>query len=87
MKTILSPAAEKQLRRLPKTSQIIVAKRIRQLREERLVQVEKLSGFKNTFRTRVGVYRIVCKKFANSFYVILIGHRREVYKLLRSLFK
>lgn len=85
MKVILSASAEKQFKNLPKTSQIILAKRIRQLEKDTFIQVERLSGYKNVFRTRVGSYRIVYKKFSDRIFIILVGHRKEIYKLLRDL--
>jgi len=63
MRVIISPRAEKQLKKIPKIDQIAVVKKIRQIRDERIPeQTEKLKGFPDIFRTRVGDYRIVFKK-------------------------
>jgi len=87
MRLILSPRAEKQLRKLSKLDQIAVAKKIRSIRDHKSVErKEKLRGYKNIFRIRVGNYRIVYKQTTKKIYVVLIHHRRDVYKLLKRLF-
>lgn len=86
MRIILSPRAEKILRKLPKIDQIAVAKKIRLIPEIKK-QEERLKGFKNTYWVRVGEYRIVYRKSSKEIYIILIGHRKEIYDLLRQLFR
>lgn len=87
MKVILSPRAEKQLKRLSKINQIAVAKKIRVIRDSATVGgEEKLKGFQNIFRVRVGDYRIVYKKTRQKIYVVLIRHRKDIYRLVRQLF-
>jgi len=86
MKVILSPRAEKQLRKITKIDQIAIAKKIRDISvAEKIPGEEKLAGFKNIFRIRVGDYRIVYHKQSSQFYIILIRHRRDVYDLLRQI--
>ena len=86
MKIILSPRAEKQLRKLPKIDQIAVAQKIKAIgSEEKIVKKEKLEGFSNIFRTRVSNYRIVYRKTKAEIYIILIHHRKDVYRLLKQL--
>ena len=86
MKIILSPRAEKQLRKLPKINQIAVAQKIRAIgSEEKIVKKEKLEGFSNIFRIRVSNYRIVYRKTKAEIYIILIHHRKDVYRLLKQL--
>lgn len=80
MKVIISPRAEKQLRKLPKFDQIAVAQKIRTLSGG-----EKLSGFPHVYRVRVGMYRIVYYKTSERTTIILIRHRRDVYRLLKEL--
>lgn len=87
MRIGLTKDAEKQFKKLPKTAQIIATRRIRQLSSEQYIQTERLTGYKELFRTRVGQYRIVYRKFSNKIVVVLISHRREVYKLVRKLLK
>ena len=86
MKILISRRAEKQLADLGKASRVIVDKRIRSLDSETsLYQEKKLSGYKNYFRTRVGDYRIVYKKTPAETFIVLIGHRKEIYRLLKDL--
>lgn len=88
MKIIISPRAEKQLKKLPKISQIAVAKKIRSIRDQKnFGREERLKGFRNIFRVRVGDYRIVYRKTSKQIYIILIRHRRDVYRLLKELFR
>jgi len=86
MKLVLLPRAEKQLRKLSKVDQIAVAKKIREIgKEEMLIVGTKLRGV-GGFRIRVGDYRIVYRKTRGVTYIVLIGHRKEVYKMVRRLF-
>lgn len=86
MRVILSPRAEKQLRKLPKIDAFAIAKKIRALRDNKTpYEEEKLSGFKSVFRTRIGDYRLVYKKAGGEIYIILIGHRKDVYQLVERL--
>ena len=86
MKVILSPQAEKQLKKLSKINQIAIAKRIRVIRDStRAEGEEKLKGFRNIFRIRVGDYRIVYRKTRKEIYIVLIRHRKDVYRLVRQL--
>ena len=88
MKITLSPLAEKQLRKISKIDQIAVAEKLRSIRKSSPPAVsEKLRGYRNIFRIRVGDYRIVYRVFPNRYYIILIHHRRDVYKLLSQLLK
>lgn len=88
MKAILSPRAEKQLKRLPKVDQIAVVKKIRAIRDKKTVTGEqKLKDFKNIFRVRVGDLRIVYRKTRREVYIILIRHRKDVYRLVKQLLR
>ena len=85
MKIVISPRAEKELWRLSKIDQIATARKIRQL-GGRIAQEEKLKGFANIFRVRVGDFRIVFNKTPSEIYIILIGHRKDIYNLSKRLF-
>lgn len=86
MTVVLSPRAEKHLRKLPKIAQIAVARKIRSLRDFSIVSgEEKLAGYHSIFRVRVGDYRMVYRKTTPELYIILIHHRRDIYRLLRQL--
>jgi mRNA interferase RelE/StbE len=86
MRIVLSPQAEKQLKKLAKIDQIAVARKIRALRDDKISRNPKLKGFKNIFRVRVGDLRIVFKKTRQEIYIILIRHQKDVYKLIKRLF-
>lgn len=88
MKVVLSPRAEKQLKKLPKVDQIAVAKKIRSIRDEaKVVGEKKLKDFGNIFRVRVGDYRIVYRKTRKKAYIVLIRHRKDVYRLVKQLLR
>ncbi len=87
MKVIISAAAEKKLERISKLDQIAIAQKIRALKEEMILSEEKLKGYDKTFKVRVGDYRIIYQRTNEQVYVILIGHRKDIYKLFNRLFK
>ena len=86
MKVILSPKAEKQLKKISKVNQIAVVNKIRTLRDSNDFHGEKLKGYSNVFRIRVGDFRIVFKKTQKEIYIVLIGHRKDIYELVNQVF-
>ncbi|MBI4226553.1 type II toxin-antitoxin system RelE/ParE family toxin [Candidatus Roizmanbacteria bacterium] len=87
MKLTISPRAEKELKKISKIYQIIIAKKIKSLVEVKILNEEKISGFKDIFRVRVGEYRIVYRKTSQEIYIVLIHHRKDVYRLVNQLLK
>ncbi len=87
MKITVSPRAEKDLKKLPKVDQIAVAKKIRSPALSAPSSETKFGGYKNIFRVRVGNYRIVYRKSSLEIYLILIGHRRDIYQRLQQLLR
>ncbi|MEK7129764.1 MAG: type II toxin-antitoxin system RelE/ParE family toxin [Patescibacteria group bacterium] len=85
MKITILPRAEKELRKLPKFDQIAVAAKIRTLPTPQIAGEEKLTGYAHIYRVRVGNYRIVYKKTSESIAIVLIRHRRDVYRAVREL--
>lgn len=85
MKITILPRAEKELRKLPKFDQIAVAAKIRTLPNSSVMGEEKLAGYPHIYRVRVGNYRIVYKKTSEVIAIVLIRHRRDVYRLLKEL--
>lgn len=85
MKVVLTKKAEKQLRELPKLDQIAIAKKIRTLTLSSPTNTKKLVGHEDIFRARVENYRIVYKKTPKKIVIVLIGHRKEIYKLVRRV--
>ena len=88
MRVILSPESEKRLKKLSKISQVIIAEKLKRFQSGSEINNEKkLKEFKNIFRIRIGDYRIVYKRDKNQIYIILIGHRKEVYHLINRTLK
>lgn len=86
MKITIAPRAEKQLRKLPKFDQIAIAQKIRSLLKTQVAGEEKLSGYPHIYRVRVGSHRIVYRKI-DGIYIILIGHRKDIYRALGDLMR
>lgn len=87
MKIIISPRAEKELKKISKIDQIVLARKIKSFKQHPKVPTEeKLKGFLNIFRIRVGDFRIVYRKTPQEIYIILLGHRKDIYDLLKRLF-
>lgn len=87
MKITISPRAEKELKKIAKIDQIAVARKIRSLKDDLIANEEKLIGFKYVFRIRVGNYRIIYKKTSEKIYIVLIHHRKDVYRIVNQLLK
>ncbi|MBI5620552.1 type II toxin-antitoxin system RelE/ParE family toxin [Candidatus Gottesmanbacteria bacterium] len=85
MKITILPRAEKELRKIPKFDQIAIAVKIRSLASPSLTGEEKLSGFFHVYRIRVGHYRVVYKKEGDEITVVLIRHRKDVYRMLATM--
>lgn len=86
MKVIISPKAEKQLKKISKVDQIAIANKIRSLKEQLPTQhTEKLESRKDMYRIRIGNFRVVYRKTKHEVYIVLIGHRKDIYDLLRRI--
>ena len=87
MKIGIWPRAIKDLKRIPKIDQLAIAEKVRNLKNNRgKIQKEKLQGYKNIYRIRVGKYRLIFMEVKDGIEIFLIAHRREVYNLLKRLF-
>jgi len=86
MKILIGKKAEKYLKKIPKIDQIAIARKIRSLTSPTFNE-EKLKGFKNIYRVRVGDYRIVFRRTKEEIFIVLIGHRKEIYQLVNHLFQ
>ena len=88
MQVIITAKAKSNLRKLHKVSQILIIERLKKLEVGiTTTGVEKLVGYKNAFRIRIGNYRVVYRIIGGAIYVVLIGHRKDVYHLLMRLIK
>ncbi len=77
------PSAARALRRLPRDVQARIGETITSLAENPFPQgVKKLKGEENTYRVRVGDYRIVYDVDGAALIILVlrVGHRRDVYR-------
>jgi mRNA interferase RelE/StbE len=77
------PAALRQLEKLPRPVQKRIGAKIEALRDDPFpAGSKKLSGLPDTWRVRVGDYRIVyqVQRGILLILVLAVGHRREVYR-------
>jgi mRNA interferase RelE/StbE len=77
------PVALRQLEELPRDTQRRIAAKIEDLREYATpVGSKKLSGLDDTWRIRIGDYRVVyqLRRAVLLVLVLKIGHRREIYR-------
>ena len=86
MKISYLPRVEKDLRKISKLGQIAIANKLKTLGDEASgVEEIKLKGYKNIFRVRIGDYRMVYEKSKDEITIIIVGHRKDVYKILNYL--
>lgn len=80
----LRPAAYRDLKALPREVLERVRKKINPLAENPRPQgVEKLSGCEDSYRIRIGDYRILYRIQDAPLFLVIIGrvrHRREAYR-------
>jgi len=79
----LSPAAERQLAKLPRDDQTRLVAAMESLKAEpRPAGARKVQGQENTFRLRVGSYRIIYDVYDRVLWVLVLkeGHRKKVYQ-------
>ncbi len=78
---LITPQAQKQIAKLSKLAQLAVVNKIRALSAGTAnLQITKLSGHKDIYRVRVADYRIVYQQAGQSITIILVKHRRDVYR-------
>jgi mRNA interferase RelE/StbE len=77
------PAALRQLEKLPQAARNRLGSKIEALRDDPFpAGCKKLSGLPDTWRVRVGDYRVIYQVHKTSLLVLVltVGHRREVYR-------
>ena len=87
MEVVVTPGAKKIIKRLSKVPQIAVIEKLQRLQSTNIINAIKLTGYKGVFRVRVGNYRIIYRIMNKKIYVVLIGHRKEIYRLLDRFMK
>jgi mRNA interferase RelE/StbE len=78
-----APAAERQLSKLPREDQSRLIAAIELLETEpRPAGSKKLKGETNTYRLRVGKFRIIYDVYDRVLWVLIlrVGHRKQVYR-------
>jgi mRNA interferase RelE/StbE len=79
----ISATAERQLKRLPRRDLGAVVEAIERLRSNpRPRGSRKLSGYRDVYRIRVGVYRILysVERALLLIVILKVGHRKNVYR-------
>lgn len=79
----IARSAEKALFRLPKEALVKVLSAIGALTQDpRPAGCRKLSGQEDTYRIRVGVYRIIYEIYDDMVLVkvLKVGHRKDIYR-------
>jgi len=85
---IITPKAEKRFRKIPDKDRLRVQNAILALAESPYPDdCELLKGVTDFFRIRVGDYRIIYTVSGSELIVLVvkIGHRRDVYRMLKNL--
>ena len=79
----IKPAAQRQLKKLPRAVQADLIALIERLTENpRLPGCKKLKGRQNQYRIRLSDYRVIysVEDMALVIRVIKVGHRRDIYE-------
>lgn len=82
---VFKPAAQRDLKKLPQKTQKRLLKGIIALAENPRIQaVEKLAGYEDLFRFRVGNFRVIFEVHEAEVVVLIvrIGDRKEIYRLI-----
>jgi mRNA interferase RelE/StbE len=80
---LIARSAEKQLKKLPPQAQRKIAAVVMSLGiDPRPYGSKKLSGTMNSYRVRVGDYRVIYEIYEREIVVsvLKIGHRRDMYR-------
>lgn len=79
----IAPKAKKQMAKLSKVVGIAVINKIRGLADsQENLQIKKLQKRDSMFRVRVGDYRIVYQKSSDVIEILVVQHRKDVYREL-----
>jgi len=85
----ISHKAGKELTALPKEEQIAIINKIDALtaNDSLSLDIKKLHGYEHLYRIRYDHYRIIFSvdNTLKTVSIILVGHRREVYNLVKKL--
>ncbi len=74
------PSARKALEKLPRQDQVRIAEKIDRLAAGDHVDLKKLADPPNSYRLRVGDYRILFTLIRGDATIYRIAHRKEAYR-------
>ncbi|HLG33762.1 MAG TPA: type II toxin-antitoxin system RelE/ParE family toxin [Bacteroidia bacterium] len=74
-----STRAAKEYKRLPQNIKTFVDVALTKLSEGGHLDIKPLKGERNTYRIRVGSYRILYLKINDTYLIVRIAHRQNVY--------
>lgn len=83
MEYIFTPRAWKHIQKLPREIQIRIIKKLDFFcsQDDPFEYVEPLSRSElGTYRFRIGDYRVICDLEDGNFLILLVGHRRDIYR-------
>jgi len=74
--------SSKELEKLPKKPKQKIKDFLPNLKKPFLIPSKKMKGDENTYRTRIGDYRILFKVYSDERIIVIIriAHRKQVYK-------
>ncbi len=85
----ISHKASKSIEDLPQEDQLVIIKKIDALTSNNALSldIKKLHGYEHLYRIRHDHYRIVFSvdEATKNISIILVGHRREIYNLVKKL--
>jgi mRNA interferase RelE/StbE len=77
----LKPSAEKELANIDKPNRKKIVEAINKLKINPMLKGNYLHGtFTGFLRIRVGNYRVIYSVTADTVLVVIVGHRKEVYR-------
>jgi mRNA interferase RelE/StbE len=83
MKILITSKAKKQIQKLPQIVKIAVDSKIRGLlQDQQNLQIKKMKEHIDMYRVRVGRYRIVYQKTEDFIRIVVVQHRKDVYREL-----
>jgi len=74
-----SSKAKKKYFKLPFNIRNLINTKLKDLQNEKRVDIKKLQGYKSCFRLRIGGYRVLLELQDNSWIVFDIDTREKVY--------
>ncbi len=83
MNIFIAAKAKKQIQKLPEIVKIAVDSKIRGLlQDQQNLQIKKMKEYVDMYRVRVGRYRIVYQKTNDLIRIVVVQHRKDVYREL-----